>query len=131
MLDSRILASHKETGHGSDQKAGVDQRADRRRQNRLSDHLPSLHQDHRQAPSTPQGDFQSSLRALRVALDRLQRCQDHRRLMTYDQFGSLILTKPNDHGWYVVQLDSGHFMATDGNHESGITVSLKDAKRWA
>jgi hypothetical protein len=34
-------------------------------------------------------------------------------------------------GWYVVQLDSGHYMATNGRIESCITVYLWDAWRWA
>lgn len=34
-------------------------------------------------------------------------------------------------GWYVVQLDSGHYMATDGEHDSAITVNRFHARKWA
>ena len=34
-------------------------------------------------------------------------------------------------GWWVVQLDSGHYMATDGETDSAITVNRYHARRWA
>ena len=34
-------------------------------------------------------------------------------------------------GWHVIQLDSGHYMATDGNRESAITVNRFHARKWA
>ena len=34
-------------------------------------------------------------------------------------------------GWHVIQLDSGHYMATDGEHESAITVNRWHARKWA
>lgn len=34
-------------------------------------------------------------------------------------------------GWRVVQLDSGHYMATDGEHDSCITVNRFHARAWA
>lgn len=43
-------------------------------------------------------------------------------------FGSL---PPLPEGWTVVQLDSGHYMATNGNVESCITVNRFHARKWA
>lgn len=39
--------------------------------------------------------------------------------------------KPLPEGWSVIQLDSGHYMATNGNRESAITVNRYHARRWA
>jgi hypothetical protein len=33
-------------------------------------------------------------------------------------------------GWRVVQLDSGHYMGTDGNLETPITVNRFHARKW-
>lgn len=52
-------------------------------------------------------------------------------LKIYDRvigFGGLPPLPP---GWFVVQLDSGHYMATNGETESAITVSRFDARKWA
>jgi hypothetical protein len=43
-------------------------------------------------------------------------------------FGAL---PPLPVGWHVIQLDSGHYMATDGNRESAITVNRYHARKWA
>ena len=43
-------------------------------------------------------------------------------------FGAL---PPLPAGWHVIQLDSGHYMATDGNLESSITVNRFHARKWA
>jgi hypothetical protein len=43
-------------------------------------------------------------------------------------FGAL---PPLPVGWRVIQLDSGHYMATDGNRESAITVNRYHARKWA
>ena len=34
-------------------------------------------------------------------------------------------------GWYVVQLDSGHYIATNGDRDSCITVNRYHARQWA
>ena len=34
-------------------------------------------------------------------------------------------------GWWVVQLDSGHYMATNGTRDSAITVNRWHARKWA
>ena len=34
-------------------------------------------------------------------------------------------------GWHVMQLDSGHYMATNGDKESSITVNRFHARKWA
>lgn len=53
----------------------------------------------------------------------------------YDQFGNRIIrfgpNQPLPIGWLVVQLDSGHYMATDEEKESAITVNRFHARKWA
>ena len=34
-------------------------------------------------------------------------------------------------GWWVVQLDSGHYIATNGQSDSSITVNRFHARKWA
>lgn len=34
-------------------------------------------------------------------------------------------------GWVVVQLDSGHYMGTNGQQETPITVNRFHARRWS
>jgi len=34
-------------------------------------------------------------------------------------------------GWFVIQLDSGHYMGTDGGHDTAITVNRFHARKWA
>lgn len=52
-----------------------------------------------------------------------------------DDFGDPIINfgamPPLPEGWRVVQLDGGHYMATDGNVESAITVNRFHARSWA
>ena len=46
----------------------------------------------------------------------------------------IINFSPSQHlpdGWYVVQLDSGHYMATNGERDSVITVNRFHARKWA
>ena len=52
-------------------------------------------------------------------------------LRVYDRiirFGKL---PPLPVGWFVIQLDSGHYQAVDGTHESCITVNRFHARKWA
>ena len=39
--------------------------------------------------------------------------------------------QPLPEGWSVIQLDSGHYMATNGEQESAITVNRFHARQWA
>lgn len=52
-----------------------------------------------------------------------------------DQWGDPVINfgalPPLPEGWYVVQLDSGHYMATDGEQESAMTVNRFHARKWA
>lgn len=43
-------------------------------------------------------------------------------------FGNL---PPLPAGWFVIQLDSGHYQAVDGTHESCITINRFHARKWA
>jgi hypothetical protein len=51
-----------------------------------------------------------------------------------DEFGDQIIrfapNQPLPEGWRVVQLDSGHYMGTDGNLETAITVNRFHARKW-
>jgi hypothetical protein len=44
------------------------------------------------------------------------------------RFGTL---PPLPNGWHVIQLDSGHYIATNGSTESCITVNKFHARKWA
>lgn len=43
------------------------------------------------------------------------------------RFGNM---KPLPDGWRVVQLDSGHYLGTNGAVETPITVNRYQARRW-
>lgn len=52
-----------------------------------------------------------------------------------DEYGNPVINFGNmpamPEGWRVVQIDSGHYIATDGQRESNITVNRFHARAWA
>ena len=52
-------------------------------------------------------------------------------LLVYDRVISFGALRPLPEGWFVIQLDSGHYQAVDGTHESSITVNRFHARKWA
>ena len=52
-------------------------------------------------------------------------------LRIYDRVIHWPLNQKLPEGWFVIQLDSGHYQAVDGTHESAITVNRFHARKWA